>query len=189
MGCRKKFAPFANLLRGILAPSFLISPSMARPSMASPYLISPSLVSTFLILMVVVCPARSEVEADLDGATIFQKFCSRCHSIGASSEPQWYPSLSRIVSSLETQDAAAELVAAIDRGQFRRSGEVEIGEGAGHPIPVMPSWSWLDDAEMASLVHYLTSEFSSKAAAILPAEVRAVREKNSETNAYREPDP
>ncbi len=172
MGCQKKLGSFTNL-------SIDLS--------TTPFLISTFLISTFLMLLVVLSPARSEVETELDGTTIFQKFCSRCHSIGASSEPQWYPSLSRIVSSLETQDAAAELVAAIDQGQFRRSGEVEISDGAGHPIPVMPSWSWLSDAEMASLVHYLTSEFSAKAVVISPKDVGAVRDEIS--NMYRDPEP
>lgn len=112
------------------------------------------------------------VTAANEGEQIYQRFCSSCHSASADTDSIWYPSLTRIVQTSEPE----ELVRMIDSGQFRRAGETQSGSDFDHPIPFMPSWSWLSDRELMNLVNYLTMNIHDEYVPLSTLEVRALRD-------------
>lgn len=128
----------------------------------------------FLILATAVVCALHVPRAfsdNADGAVLYQKFCANCHAPDANGQPLWYPSLRNIIESRSVDD----LVVAIDAGQFRRAGEQDLGDVAGHTIPIMPAWAWLSDAEMASLINFLVTRFSDSMIRISTEEVELLR--------------
>jgi mono/diheme cytochrome c family protein len=113
----------------------------------------------------------AEQTPELSGPVIYQKFCAQCHGVDGAGQPLWYPSLQRIAKKREI----GELISAIDQGQFRRAGEADSGDVAGHTIPVMPSWAWLNDEQMTSLIQYLLRNFTEKHGEISVEQVQRLR--------------
>ncbi len=119
-----------------------------------------------LIAAAIVGPAHAETDA---GAELYSSLCLGCHKERGQGALPWYPSLKEIVRSSTPE----ELAMMIDTGQFRRAGELD--GASSHTIPVMPSWAWLSDEDLAGLVNYLTRTHAESYTKLSPEEVAALR--------------
>ena len=127
----------------------------------------------FLLLVATVTlgePAMSE-EPIQDPEEIYLRFCANCHEPGPDKDGFWYPDLRRVVEDTEPED----LVRVIDQGRFPRAGGSHSQADGKHVIPFMPSWSWLTDRELASLVNFLKQRMGDQTVSISASEVRALR--------------
>lgn len=134
---------------------------------------------TFLFILLISAQVLSMSIAStrLDGADLYQRFCANCHDQSEQTRGIWYPHLADIVEQTEPE----HLVDLIDHGQFRRAGET-LEEGRPfQTIPIMPSWSWLTDAELAHLVNFLVDRYGSGTVKLSAIEVRALRDESEGT--------
>ena len=119
--------------------------------------------------------SASAAATELEGAELYQSFCANCHEQTERTRDAWYPHLSDIVAHSEPE----HLVDLIDHGQFRRAGETLNEDRAYQTIPIMPSWSWLTDQELAQLVNFLTDRYGGGTVELSAVEVRALRDATS----------
>ena len=101
------------------------------------------------------------------GKILYKEICATCHQTDGSGVPRMNPPL--IKTSYVLGDKA-KLIKVLLLGLNE---EVEI-EGEYYSNP-MPSQATLKDQEIADVLTFVRNSFGNKAAAITPAQVKAVR--------------
>ena len=123
---------------------------------------------------------NTQVDATYPGEATFNRYCAPCHADDGSGADTgdggatWYPALKELVDLREPE----VLIQTILSGQFRRAGEY-----GGHTIPIMPSWSWLNDQEIADVANYLESRWGQSEYRISGSEVSLLRKRQQDPDA------
>ncbi|MCU4166274.1 c-type cytochrome [Carboxylicivirga caseinilyticus] len=102
-----------------------------------------------------------------NGELSYKKHCMSCHQKDAGGIPKMYPPLSK--NSVISGDKD-NLIKIVLNGM---SGEIEV-DGIKYN-GVMASYRNLSDAEIASVLNYLRSNFGNEGEMITPAQVKALR--------------
>jgi mono/diheme cytochrome c family protein len=100
------------------------------------------------------------------GALSFADTCARCHQIDGYGEERLYPSLH---SPQLLQDRSL-LIQTILNG---RNGHQGKGEGEGTTL--MPSLSFLSDAEIVAIIAFITNSWGGEVLVVSEQEVKAAR--------------
>ena len=115
--------------------------------------------------------AAGEAGDPARGAKVYQKHCFHCHGAAGEGKDPFYPALRSLAGLREPEDIALSVLS----GRFLRG-----GERAGHTIPIMPSWSWLTDRNIADLVNFITQTWGNGTLAITATQVAALRDAGSQ---------
>lgn len=113
-------------------------------------------------------PATGSVTASMaKGKILYKEICATCHQADGSGVPRMNPPL---IKTTYVQGDKTKLIKVLLLGLNE---DVEIdGEYYSNP---MPSQATLKDEEIADVLTFVRNSFGNKAAAITPAQVKAVR--------------
>ena len=103
------------------------------------------------------------------GEEVFAQYCLGCHQANGGGVPNLNPPLIKTKWVLGDKK---ELIKVILQGL---SGEIVINDDTYNNA--MPPHNFLNDQQVADVLTYVRNSFGNKAAAVKPAEVKAVRSK------------
>ena len=103
------------------------------------------------------------------GEAIYMQYCLACHQANGGGVPNLNPPLIKTKYVLGDKKA---LITIVLQGL---TGEIEIDDATYNGT--MPPHNFLNDQQVADVLTFVRGSFGNKAAAIKPAEVKAVRAK------------
>lgn len=120
----------------------------------------------FALLILASCSQKNS-ESNEAGASLYAKHCATCHQANGMGAAPMNPPLAKTSYVLGDK---TELVRIVLHGM---QGQKVDGKTYHNP---MPAFDYLADAEIASILTYVRSNFGNQASAITEAEVKSSRE-------------
>ncbi|GHA88117.1 c-type cytochrome [Modicisalibacter luteus] len=148
-----------------------------------------SVIGVIMLSSLTVGSAIAADSSHLEGATLYQQNCAACHQANGEGVPGVYPPLGSRLAAWSEIDSGRHYLANVIRHGMMGSITVSQQTYSG----VMPPWARFDNAQLASLLNYITEtlpgdpnldieEFSAEEVArlteksVTPLQVHSLRE-------------